>query len=251
MNCQHSIVLPTHLFQDHSAALHCPAYTSHSRPQCRFVLNLTAILQICTVFAQLTVDGKWQGPHVFVVRLRDNNSQLTPGVKILDNGPKMGLNGVDNGQIWFDHVKVPRDALLDRYASVTAEGVYTSSIKSVGQRFGMTVGGLTTGTQTDRGSAYCMTADRLTACDNWLLARQQSLLHACPVVHVDVADMTAEWLLPCGSSGFSYKPVRLTEQTILQRCRIQDLSPCLHPGSTHCTKPPRKPQSSVGLQGGS
>ena len=106
-------------------------------------------LQICTVFAQLTVEGKWQGPHVFVVRLRGNNSQLTPGVKILDNGPKMGLNGVDNGQIWFDHVKVPRDALLDKYASVSAEGVYTSSIKSVSQRFGVTVGGLTTGAWTD------------------------------------------------------------------------------------------------------
>lgn len=108
-----------------------------------------ALLQVCTVFAQLTVDGKWQGPHVFVVRIRDNNSQLTPGVKILDNGPKMGLNGVDNGQIWFDHVKVPRDALLDKYASVSAEGVYSSSIKSVAQRFGVTVGGLTTGAQSD------------------------------------------------------------------------------------------------------
>ena len=110
-------------------------------------------LQICTVFAQLTVDGKWQGPHVFVVRLRDNNSQLTPGVKILDNGPKMGLNGVDNGQIWFDHVKVPRDALLDKYASVSADGVYSSSIESVSQRFGMTVGGLTTGAQPDMDTA--------------------------------------------------------------------------------------------------
>lgn len=109
------------------------------------VTAFRALMQICTVFAQLTVDGKWQGPHVFVVRLRDNNSQLTPGVTILDNGPKMGLNGVDNGQIWFDHVKVPRDALLDKYASVSGEGVYTSSIKSVSQRFGMTVGGLTTG----------------------------------------------------------------------------------------------------------
>lgn len=61
----------------------------------------------------------------------------------------MGLNGVDNGQIWFDHVKVPRDALLDKYASVSAEGVYSSSIKSVAQRFGVTVGGLTTGTHPD------------------------------------------------------------------------------------------------------
>lgn len=28
--------------------------------------------KVCTVFAQLTVGGKWQGPHVFVVRLRDD-----------------------------------------------------------------------------------------------------------------------------------------------------------------------------------
>ena len=144
------------------SAKHCSAHLS-VMGDCSADVDLTALLlfmQICTAFAQLTVDGKWQGPHVFVVRLRDNNSQLTPGVKILDNGPKMGLNGVDNGQIWFDHVKVPRDALLDRYASVSAEGVYTSSIKSVGQRFGMTVGGLTTGTQTDMDFACCITADK-------------------------------------------------------------------------------------------
>jgi len=120
-----------------------------------------ALLQVCTVFAQLTVDGKWQGPHVFVVRIRDNNSQLTPGVKILDNGPKMGLNGVDNGQIWFDHVKVPRDALLDKYASVSAEGVYSSSIKSVAQRFGVTVGGLTTGAQSDTFSCSLLHAPNI------------------------------------------------------------------------------------------
>ena len=52
------------------------------------------------MFAQLTVGGKWEGPHVFVVRLRDDQGQLTPGVRIRDNGPKAGLNGVDNGQIW-------------------------------------------------------------------------------------------------------------------------------------------------------
>lgn len=27
---------------------------------------------------------------------------------------QMGLNGVDNGQIWFDNVRVPRGAMLDR-----------------------------------------------------------------------------------------------------------------------------------------
>ena len=56
-----------------------------------------------------------------------------------------GLNGVDNGQLWFNHVRVPRDALLDRYASVAEDGTYSSPIPSVAQRFGTMVGGLTTG----------------------------------------------------------------------------------------------------------
>ena len=45
-----------------------------------------------------------------------------PGVTIEDNGLKMGLNGVDNGRIWFDHVKVPRVEMLNRFAEVTADG---------------------------------------------------------------------------------------------------------------------------------
>ena len=35
--------------------------------------------KICTVFAQLTVNGRWEGPHVFVVRLRDDAGNLAPG----------------------------------------------------------------------------------------------------------------------------------------------------------------------------
>jgi len=41
------------------------------------------------VFAQLTVRGKWEGPHVFVVRLRDDSGKPMPGVRIQDNGPKV------------------------------------------------------------------------------------------------------------------------------------------------------------------
>ena len=62
--------------------------------------NARSVLQVCTVFAQLTVLGKYQGPHVFVVRIRDDAGAVTPGVRIADNGPKMGLNGVDNGRLW-------------------------------------------------------------------------------------------------------------------------------------------------------
>ena len=38
--------------------------------------------KICTVFAQLTVNGKWEGPHVFVVRLRDDAGNLAPGAPL-------------------------------------------------------------------------------------------------------------------------------------------------------------------------
>ena len=34
---------------------------------------------------------------MFVVRLRDDRGLVMPGVRIKDNGPKAGLNGVDNG----------------------------------------------------------------------------------------------------------------------------------------------------------
>ena len=48
-------------------------------------------------------------------------------------------------QIWLDHVRVPRDDLLDAFASVAADGTYSSPIKTVSARFGTMVGGLTTG----------------------------------------------------------------------------------------------------------
>jgi acyl-CoA oxidase len=101
--------------------------------------------KICAVFAQLTIQGKWQGPHVFVVRLRNDDGSMVRGVRIKDNGPKQGLNGVDNGQIWFDDVWVPVDSLLDKYSSVDAEGRYSSRISDPNARFGTMISGLTTG----------------------------------------------------------------------------------------------------------
>lgn len=38
---------------------------------------------------------------------------------------QLGLDGVDNGRIWFDEVRVPRDPLLDHYASESPDGDYT------------------------------------------------------------------------------------------------------------------------------
>ena len=77
------------------------------------------------VFAQLEVGGTSEGVHAFVVPIREDGAAL-PGVRIEDDGAKMGLNGVDNGRIWFDGVRVPRTALLNRFADVTPAGVYES-----------------------------------------------------------------------------------------------------------------------------
>ena len=43
---------------------------------------------------------------------------VCPGVRIEDMGHKMGCNGVDNGKLWFDHVRLPWGALLDALSQV-------------------------------------------------------------------------------------------------------------------------------------
>lgn len=43
--------------------------------------------------AQLYISSRCEGPHFFVVRLRDDAGGPIPGIRIEDNGPKMGLNG--------------------------------------------------------------------------------------------------------------------------------------------------------------
>lgn len=101
--------------------------------------------RMATVFAQLEVGGEQHGVHALLVPLRDEAGRLLPGVRIEDCGVKMGLNGVDNGRIWFDGVRVPRENLLDRFAQVSPEGVYSSSIPSASKRFFTMLGTLVAG----------------------------------------------------------------------------------------------------------
>lgn len=98
-----------------------------------------------TVFAQLVVNGTGHGVHALVVPIRDGDGRPLPGVRIEDNGPKVGLNGVDNGRIWFDGVRVPRENLLDRFGAVTEEGRYESPVASDGRRFFTMLGTLVAG----------------------------------------------------------------------------------------------------------
>ena len=74
--------------------------------------------RMAVVFAQLIAGGEERGVHALLVPIRDEHGDPCPGVRLEDCGAKLGLNGVDNGRIWFDHVRVPRENLLDRYAQV-------------------------------------------------------------------------------------------------------------------------------------
>src|SRR5689334_22572253 len=64
--------------------------------------------RLAAVFAQLVIGGESRGVHAFVVPIRDEDGNVLPGVRIEDCGPKLGLEGVDNGRIWFDDVRIPR-----------------------------------------------------------------------------------------------------------------------------------------------
>lgn len=75
------------------------------------------------------------GIHGFLVRIRGPDLQPCAGVRIEDMGHKMGCNGVDNGKLWFDHVRVPREALLNIHSDVAKGGAFKSSIPKPRDRF--------------------------------------------------------------------------------------------------------------------
>ncbi len=100
---------------------------------------------MASVFAQLIVKGKNQGVHAILVTIRDADHNLMPGVTIEDNGYKLGLNGVDNGKIWFHQVRVPRENLLNKYGDITAKGNYHSDIENPSKRFFTMLGTLVGG----------------------------------------------------------------------------------------------------------
>ena len=108
------------------------------------------------VFAQLVVpsvgdvaDGEEETPskgvHVVVVPIRDEDGNPMPGVTIGDNGVKGGLPGVDNGTIAFDHVRVPRENLLDKFGGIDETGTYVSEIDNINRRFFTMLGTLVRG----------------------------------------------------------------------------------------------------------
>ncbi|GAC57366.1 putative acyl-CoA oxidase [Gordonia hirsuta DSM 44140 = NBRC 16056] len=130
------------------------------------------------VFAQLITAGPEgqrtdYGVHCFVVPIRDDNGDDLPGVTTSDCGYKGGLPGVDNGRISFDRVRIPRTALLNRYAEVAPDGTYSSPIESDNRRFFTMLGTLVRGRVTVGAAAGAAGRLALTLAVRYALVRRQ------------------------------------------------------------------------------
>ena len=86
------------------------------------------------VIARLKIKGQDYGPHPFFIPIRDRKTHLPfRGVDVGDIGPKMGNHCADNGYLRFDHYRVSKESLLNRFARINDNGDYeiidTNAIK--------------------------------------------------------------------------------------------------------------------------
>jgi acyl-CoA oxidase len=138
-----------------------------------YIGNAACHARMAAVFAQLIVEDESHGVHVLVVPLRDEHGDILQGVRIEDCGEKMGLNGVDNGRIWFDNVRVPREALLNRYGGVNERGAYESPIENPNKRFFTMLGALIQGRVCISGASISAAKTALTIAVRYGLRRTQ------------------------------------------------------------------------------
>lgn len=156
-----------------AATEHFVVHTPDLAARKDYIGNAARDGRMAVVFAQLFSGGRHHGVHALLVPIRDDAGRPCPGVHISDCGPKAGLNGVDNGRLSFDHVRVPREALLNRYGDVAPDGTYTSSIDNANRRFFTMLGTLVAGRIAVAGGAGAATQSALTIAVRYALARRQ------------------------------------------------------------------------------
>jgi len=147
-------------------------HTPHRGAWKDYIGNAALHGKAAVVFAQLIVHGENHGVHALYVPLRDEKGFL-PGIGGEDDGPKGGLNGIDNGRLHFTNVRVPRENLLDRYGSVDEQGVYSSPIESRGRRFFTILGTLVQGRVSLVGAAAVASQLAMTIAVKYGVVRRQ------------------------------------------------------------------------------
>jgi acyl-CoA oxidase len=120
-------------------------HTPNEKAQKEYIGNAAMHGKMATVFAKLIINEKDYGINAFIVALRDDAMKTLKGITIGDCGPKMGLNGVDNGTISFNKVVIPKENMLDRFASINEKGEFESPIPSDNRRFFTMLGTLVGG----------------------------------------------------------------------------------------------------------
>ncbi len=132
---------------------------------------------MAAVFAQLITEENGEpvghGVHCLLVPIRDAEGNDLPGVTTSDCEYKGGLPGVDNGRIVFDHVRVPRVNLLNKYGDVAPDGTYSSPIDNPNRRFFTMLGTLVRGRITVGGSAGAAARVALDIATRYALQRRQ------------------------------------------------------------------------------
>jgi acyl-CoA oxidase len=129
--------------------------------------------RLAAVFAQLVVGGESHGVHCVLVPIRGADGSPAPNVTIEDCGPKLGLSGVDNGRLTFDHVRVPRTNLLGRYGDIDETGTYSSPIDNPGRRFFTMLGTLVRGRISVAGGAGAAARSALAVTTTYAAGRRQ------------------------------------------------------------------------------
>ena len=110
---------------------HCGTFVLHTpnAGACKNWISQGLVAEYAVVVADVHVRGTSHGVHGFLVRLRYDDGTLCAGVTATDMGTKTIGNDLDNARLSFDHVRLPREAMLSRYAEVTADGEYTRNTR--------------------------------------------------------------------------------------------------------------------------
>jgi acyl-CoA oxidase len=163
----------------HTTATYDPAtgeldvHTPHEGAVKTYIGGAARDGRLAVVFAQLVTGGRSHGVHAVLVPIRDESGSARPGVTIGDCGAKAGLTGVDNGTLAFDHVRVPREALLNRFGDVAEDGSYSSPIENETRRFFTMLGTLVRGRVSVAGAAGSATKTALAIALRYAVQRRQ------------------------------------------------------------------------------
>jgi len=127
-----------------------------------------------------------RGVHAFLVDLRHDGVPgldgapggvaTAPGVRIEDMGHKPVVNGNDNGRIFFTRCRVPREALLNRFSDVGADGRFASAIAGARKRFLAVSDQLMNGRMCIAASSVSLAKQSLVCALRFACARKQAAL---------------------------------------------------------------------------